>query len=89
MSAGFESLPGAAFTVRGAALPKNVALVTGEADFQVGPGLCTLVKFDSALALRANAIGGFRRRVALDKPRWADRRLAYGLLRGARFRRAR
>jgi uncharacterized protein with beta-barrel porin domain len=57
-SAGFESLPGAAFTVRGAALPKNVALVTGEADFQVGPGLCTLVKFDSALALRANAIGG-------------------------------
>ena len=58
MSAGFESLPGAAFTVRGAALPKNVALVTGEADFQVGPGLCTLVKFDSALALRANAIGG-------------------------------
>ena len=33
-------------------------------------------------------IGGFRRRVALDKPRWADWRLAYGLLRGARFRRA-
>jgi uncharacterized protein with beta-barrel porin domain len=58
MSAGFEILPGAAFTVRGAALPRNAALLPAEAEFKVGPNLSALVKLDSALATSANAIGG-------------------------------
>jgi uncharacterized membrane protein len=58
ISAAFETLSSAAFTVRGAALPKNAALLTAEAEFQVEPNLSALIKVDSALAMGANAIGG-------------------------------
>lgn len=57
MTTAFETLP-AAFAVTGAALPKNAALLTAEADFTVGPNLSALLKVDGALAPGANAIGG-------------------------------
>jgi uncharacterized protein with beta-barrel porin domain len=56
--AAFETLPGAAFTVAGAALPKNAAFLTAEADFTVGLNLSALFKLDGALTPAANAIGG-------------------------------
>ena len=58
ISAAFAAVPGAAFTVAGAALPKNAALLTAEADFTVGPNLSALFKLDGALAPAANAIAG-------------------------------
>ena len=56
-SAAFETLPGAGFTVTGAALPKNAALLTAEAELTVGPNLSALFKLDGALAPGANAVG--------------------------------
>jgi autotransporter-associated beta strand protein len=58
IGAAFAAVPRAAFTVEGAALPKNAALLTVEADFTVGPNLSTLFKLDGALAPAANAIAG-------------------------------
>ena len=58
MNAAFEALPGAAFKVTGATLPKNAALLTAEADLTVGSNLSALLKLDGALAPTANAIGG-------------------------------
>jgi uncharacterized protein with beta-barrel porin domain len=58
MSAAFQSLPSAAFAVKGAALPSNAALLTAEAEYQVGPNLSALVKVDSALSAGANTIAG-------------------------------
>jgi uncharacterized protein with beta-barrel porin domain len=58
MGASFEALPSAAFRVTGAALPKNAALLTAEADLTVGPNLSALFRLDGALAPAADAIGG-------------------------------
>ena len=55
--AAVETLPGAGFTVTGAALPKNAALLTAEAELTVGPKLSALFKLDGALAPGANAVG--------------------------------
>ena len=56
-SAAFETLPGAGFTVNGATLPRNAALLTAQAELSVGPNLSALLKLDGAAAPGANALG--------------------------------
>jgi outer membrane autotransporter protein len=50
LQAVFETLPGASFTVNGATLPRNSALLTSGAELQVTPALSILAKFDEELA---------------------------------------
>jgi uncharacterized protein with beta-barrel porin domain len=55
---GVPDIPGATFTVNGAALPKNLALVTAGAELRLRNNISLGVKFDGELASRAHTFAG-------------------------------
>lgn len=58
LGAVFQALPGAAFTVNGAAPPKNSALTTAGAQFYLTPQLSFLVKFEGEFASGSQTYAG-------------------------------
>jgi autotransporter-associated beta strand protein len=58
LSAAFESLPGANFTVNGAPLPQNSALTSAGAELFITPRVTVLVKFDGEFAPGSQTYAG-------------------------------
>jgi autotransporter-associated beta strand protein len=58
LSPAFESLPGAAFTVYGAPIPHDSALVSAGAELVVAPSWTLLAKFDGEFANRSESYAG-------------------------------
>lgn len=58
LGAVFQALPGAAFTVNGAAPPKNSALTTAGAQFYLTPQLSFLAKFEGEFASGSQTYAG-------------------------------
>jgi YVTN family beta-propeller protein/autotransporter-associated beta strand protein len=58
LGAVFESLPGANFTVNGAAIPHDSALTSAGAEMFITPRLTMLVKFDGEFAPTSQTYGG-------------------------------
>jgi uncharacterized protein with beta-barrel porin domain len=58
LGAVFETLPGASFTVNGAAPPKNSALTTAAAELHISANWTAIGKFDSEFGSGAQTYGG-------------------------------
>jgi len=58
LSAVFQALPGAAFTVNGAPVPQNAALTTASAELRFTPRWSLTAKFDGALASGSQTYAG-------------------------------
>jgi len=58
LSAAFESLPGANFTVNGAPLPQNSALTSAGAELSITPQLTSIAKFDGEFAPASQTYAG-------------------------------
>ena len=58
LSAAFESLPGASFTVNGAAIAHDSALTSAGAKLFLSPGLMVMAKFDGEFASHASTYAG-------------------------------
>ena len=58
LNAAFVALPGAAFTVNGAALPVNSALTTASAELRFSPQWSFVAKFDGEFASTAQTYAG-------------------------------
>jgi uncharacterized protein with beta-barrel porin domain len=54
----FQGLPGASFTVNGAAPPTDSALASGSAELRLHPNWSLTGKFESELAPRAQTYSG-------------------------------
>ncbi len=58
LGAAFETLPGSAFTVNGAAPPKNSALTTAAAELHISANWTAIAKFDGEFGSGAQTYGG-------------------------------
>jgi uncharacterized protein with beta-barrel porin domain len=58
LGAVFQALPGAAFTVNGAAVPKNSALASAGAQWYFAPNWSVEAKFDGEFASTAQTYSG-------------------------------
>jgi uncharacterized protein with beta-barrel porin domain len=58
LNAAFQVLPGSAFTVNGAAPPKNSALTTAAAELHLTSNWTAIGKFDGAFGSGAQTYGG-------------------------------
>jgi outer membrane autotransporter protein len=58
LNAAFQTLPGAAFTVNGAAAPRNLALLSSGGEYRFANGLSVGGRFDGELANRGQTYAG-------------------------------
>jgi autotransporter-associated beta strand protein len=58
LNAAFQALPGASFTVNGAAIARDSALASAGAELRITPRLAVLAKFDGEFATRSQTYAG-------------------------------
>lgn len=58
INAAFQSLPGAGFTVNGAAQPRDLALISAGAEYRLANGVSFSARFDGEFASRAQTYAG-------------------------------